>query len=114
MLRPGLVVINPERVNQDNLPKIFQSWDKIWFEDVVDIGSEFEPPMSSKWIGMNFFMVRPDLALIEEKQVPLMKILEKHGINSIPLRLRHPRALGGGFHCVTSDVRRTGKLERYT
>jgi hypothetical protein len=114
ILRPGLVVINPERVNQDNLPAIFRSWDKIWFDQIVDVGSAFEPPMSSQWIGMNFLVVRPDLAIIEERQVPLIRAVEKHGIHVIPMRLRHPRAMGGGFHCATSDVRRTGQLERYT
>jgi N-dimethylarginine dimethylaminohydrolase len=113
ILRPGLVVINPERVNQENLPEIFKSWDKIWFDNIVDVGSVLEHPLSSQWIGMNFLVVRPDLAIIEERQVPLIKAVEKYGISVIPQRLRHPRAMGGGFHCATSDVRRTGTLERY-
>ena len=29
-------------------------------------------------------------------QVPLMRVLERHGIRSLPIRLRHMRTLGGG------------------
>jgi N-dimethylarginine dimethylaminohydrolase len=43
----------------------------------------------------------------------LIKLLEKHGLDVIPIKLRHSKMLGGGFHCVTLDVRRRGKLERY-
>jgi hypothetical protein len=31
----------------------------------------------------------------------------------IPLKLRHSKMLGGGFHCVTLDIRRRGTLQRY-
>jgi len=31
----------------------------------------------------------------------------------IPLKLRHSKMLGGGFHCVTLDMRRRGTLQRY-
>lgn len=44
---------------------------------------------------MNFLVARPDLAIIEERQLPLIKTVEKYGINVIPQRLRHPRAMGG-------------------
>jgi len=40
-------------------------------------------------------------------------IFEKEGLDVIPLKLRHSKLLGGGPHCVTLDVRRRGKLERY-
>ena len=38
LLREGLCLLNPERVNEDNLPKVLKSWDKIWCTDMVDIG----------------------------------------------------------------------------
>ena len=38
---------------------------------------------------------------------PLIEILEQHKIDSIPLYMRHARTLGGGFHCVTLDLKRT-------
>jgi len=36
----------------------------------------------------------------------LAKELEKHGIESAMLPIRHQRTLGGGFHCVTLDLER--------
>jgi scyllo-inosamine-4-phosphate amidinotransferase 1 len=34
-------------------------------------------------------------------------------VEVIPAQLTHTRTLGGGFHCVTLDVRRTGELATY-
>lgn len=113
-IRPGLVVLNGERVNEENLPPLFRRWDKIWCRDIVDIGYTGRFPYSTKWIGMNFFMVNPALAIIDRSQTSLIREVERHGVDVIPLSLRHARTLGGGFHCVTLDVRRVGALERYT
>ena len=62
---------------------------------------------------MNLFSIRPDLVIVDANQIDLIKLLEKHGIDTIPMNLTHARTLGGGFHCVTLDVRRKGKLEKY-
>jgi len=68
---------------------------------------------ASKWIGMNFMMVNPGLAIVERAQEPLIRELAKRRVDVIPLRMRHARTMGGGFHCVTLDVRRRGALEHY-
>lgn len=62
---------------------------------------------------MNLLMLSPKLAVVDKNQYPLIKLLESKGIEVIPVLLRHARQLAGGFHCVTLDVRRTGKLENY-
>jgi glycine amidinotransferase/scyllo-inosamine-4-phosphate amidinotransferase 1 len=62
---------------------------------------------------MNFLMLDPETALVEERQAPLMRLLERHRITPVPIRLRHARTLGGGAHCVTLDTRRRGRLESY-
>ncbi len=113
-IRPGLVVVNPERVNKDNMPDLLKGWDKIWCPEMVDYAQHGFMPLSSIWIGMNFLMLNPNLAIVEKKQIHLIKELEKHKVDVIPLQLRHPRTLGGGFHCVTSDIRRKGGLEVYS
>lgn len=111
-IRPGLVFVNGERVGPDNLPDVFAGWDVVYLPDVVDIGYT-GTAYASKWIGLNFLMVRPDLAVVDPVQVALVRELERRGVDVIPLRLRHARTLGGGFHCVTLDVRRMGALESY-
>lgn len=113
LLRPGLVLLNPERVNERNIPPLLKNWDVIWAPEMVDTGFSGEKPYASVWVGMNFLMVNPSLAIIDKHQIPLIKLMEKQKIDVIPLQLRHCRTLGGGFHCVTLDVRRNGKLEDY-
>lgn len=112
LLRPGLVLVNPTRVNPSNLPSMFKNWKVLEVPEVVDIGATGRG-YASPWIGMNFIMVNPSLAIVDRSQLPIIKLLEKHEIDVLPLSLRHARTMGGGFHCVTIDVRRKGKLESY-
>jgi N-dimethylarginine dimethylaminohydrolase len=63
---------------------------------------------------MNLLMVDVDLAVVDAGHPALLSMLERAGVTVVPLRLRHARTLGGGFHCVTLDVRRDGALEDYT
>ena len=58
-------------------------------------------------------MVNPELAIADAEQPALVKALEANGITVLPHRLRHARVLGGGFHCVTLDVKRDGGMEHY-
>ena len=113
LLKPGLVLLNPERVNKDNMPQVFKNWDILWTPEMIDTGFVGEKPYSSVWVGMNFIMINPNLAIIDRRQIPLIKLIEKQKIDVIPLQLRHCRTLGGGFHCTTLDVRRKGTLEDY-
>ena len=112
-LQPGLVLLNPERVNDKNMPDVLRKWDHIWCPELVDIGATGRPHAST-WIGMNLLVVRPGLVIADANQVELLRLLEKHGVDAIPMRLPHARTLGGGFHCVSLDVRRTGRLETYS
>lgn len=112
LVRPGLVFANPARVSRDNLPSIFRKWDVVYFSDVVDTGSVGHP-ISSVWLGLNFMMVNPRLAVVDRRQEPLIRELERRGVDVLPLVIRHSRTLGGGFHCMTLDVRRRGGLESY-
>jgi glycine amidinotransferase/scyllo-inosamine-4-phosphate amidinotransferase 1 len=112
-LRPGLVLLNPARMNESNLPDVLKSWDKIWCAEPVDIGFYGNYKNASVWIGMNLVMVNPRLAIVEKSQTPLIKQLESHGVEVCALPMRHSRTLGGAFHCVTLDLRRKGTLEKY-
>jgi glycine amidinotransferase/scyllo-inosamine-4-phosphate amidinotransferase 1 len=62
---------------------------------------------------MNVLMLRPDLVVVDDRQPHLIQAIEKHGIDVLPLRLTHARTFGGGFHCISLDIRRRGKLETY-
>ncbi len=62
---------------------------------------------------MNMFSISPILVVVDRDQTGLIELLEKNGLDVLPLKLRHSRMMGGGFHCVTLDIRRKGTLERY-
>lgn len=107
-VREGLVLLNGSRVTEDNCPKAFQDWEKIYINDADIVTQDFyKYPYASKWIAMNMLSVNPETVIIDAKQTRLMEILKSRGIDSIPLTLSHSRTLGGGFHCVTLDTKRT-------
>lgn len=114
LVRPGLVVLNPERIHKDQVPAVFKKWDIIWCPEMVDTGYSWTYPRASIWQGMNFIMINPGLAVVNDLQRPLMKELDKHGVEVLPLKMRRARDLSGGFHCVSVDVRRRGSLEDYS
>jgi len=103
-LREGLVLVNASRVNRDNLPTVFQDWEIVWVDQVVE-QKFYQYPYASKWIALNMLVVDPYTVIVDLKQTKLIKLLEKqYGFTVIPLELRHSRTLGGGFHCVTLDL----------
>lgn len=107
-LREGLMLLNPARISDVSvLPEPFRSWDYIMCPEPVDIGHYSGLCNASPWINMNLFSVSPELVVLEENQDPLRHELERHGIHCEMLPMRHQRTLGGGFHCVTLDLRRT-------
>jgi N-dimethylarginine dimethylaminohydrolase len=113
LVRPGLVVLNPERIRADQIPDVLRGWDVIWCPTPADTGWVGRYPRASIWQGMNFIMINPELAVVNELQVPLIRELERYGVDVLPLPTRHARTLSGGFHCVSLDVRRRGTLEDY-
>ena len=135
-LRPGLVMLNSTRVNDKNCPRLFDKWEKIWFEDVaptsqpeLDFQKEVRDPlakqleaigfktnlndMSSPWVGMNFLSLDPQTVVVDERQTNLMRVLEQRGFTIVPVRMRHIYTQGGGIHCATLDTVRDSKLEDY-
>tara|TARA_R100001509_G_scaffold87050_1_gene49574 strand:- start:7 stop:1068 length:1062 start_codon:yes stop_codon:yes gene_type:complete len=116
-LRPGLVLLNGARLNESHYPPIFKNWDKIFFpeESIIDIGSAFEGGITttSPYIGLNFLSVNEKLVICDINQEPLRRELDKHGIETIGLEMRHARSISGGFHCVTLDTKRKGTRQDY-
>jgi len=112
---PGRLLVNPKRINPDNLPKQFRSWEIIY--------GPAEPPKlpyglgdawSSDWIGLNIFNIDENNIVVESGQTELIRILEKQpNLNVIPLPYRHSKTFGGGWHCITLDLRRRGALQNY-
>ncbi|KZL24674.1 hypothetical protein [Pseudovibrio sp. WM33] len=112
---PGRILVNPHLVNEDNIPEQFKSWEMIKAPSTPPeqiYGLEY--PWCSDWIGLNLFSIDPHNVVVEAGQTELIKILEKQkNLNVIPLRYRHGKTFGGGWHCITLDVRRRGTLQNY-
>jgi len=102
-IREGLVVVNASRVNMSNLPQVFDNWEVVWIDEVVEQGF-YQYPYASKWIALNMLVVDPTTVIVDKNQTQLIKILEDYNVLVLPLELRHSRTLGGGFHCVTLDL----------
>jgi len=118
MLKPGLVVLNPSRINELSIPTPLAKWDKIWCPPIEgNYDYSWAPdlqPLGSPWIEMNMLSLDSDTVIVDKDQQTLISLIESYGITCIPLKLRHGRLLGGGFHCVTLDIRRSQNMEDYT
>ena len=116
-LRPGLVLANPERLSMATIPDFLKDWDIIFsppMENQERHSAEYlQQAIGSEWIDMNLFSLGPDTVVVDGYQSALIALLESKGLEVIPLKLRHSRMMGGGFHCVTLDTRRRGKMESY-
>ena len=116
-LRPGLVLANPERLSMDTIPEFLKDWEIIFsppMENQERHSPEYlQQAIGSEWIDMNLFSVGPDTVVVDSYQTGLIALLESKGLEVIPLTLHHSRMMGGGFHCVTLDTRRRGKMESY-
>ncbi|HYC56691.1 MAG TPA: hypothetical protein VEL28_17305 [Candidatus Binatia bacterium] len=134
-LRPGLVLLNATRVSPETCPEVLAKWDKIWFSDIAptpestvkfhqDVRKKISRELAelgvqsglesiaSPWIGMNILSIDPKHVVVDERQHGLMKVLEKHGLQPVPIRFRHSYYMGG-IHCSTLDTVRDSKLESY-
>jgi N-dimethylarginine dimethylaminohydrolase len=116
-LRPGLILANPGRINNNTLPRILKQW-KVIYSPPMENTDRYDADylsraIGSDWIDMNAFSINPNLVMVDRNQLALMRLLEKEGLDVIPLKLRHSKMLGGGPHCATLDIRRRGTLERY-
>jgi glycine amidinotransferase len=104
LIREGLVLLNPKRVNDTNMPEIFKKWDKIYSPEMAETNYLPNWAEASPWLGMNTLSYDEKTMIVEERQIPLMKELKKWGVDSIPVKMRHARTFSGGPHCVTLDT----------
>jgi glycine amidinotransferase len=112
-LRPGLVLVNAERVSQRALDRSpFARWDTIVVEKPRPLGS-VPRFMTSGWVNMNLLSVDEERVIVESDDVDLARQLESRRFQVVRVPFEHVHAIGGSFHCATLDVRRRGTRESY-
>ena len=113
-LRPGVLLVR-RGVDLSQFPWPLRQWKIIYYDkpESPPIDDDGLPILASESIGMNVLSIDETKVIVQDIQIPLMRALEEEGFTPIPCRWRHGRTLGGGFHCVTLDIRRRSKLESY-
>jgi glycine amidinotransferase len=105
-LKEGTLLVNPEKVKYlDDLPKFLRSWDIIYAPEPVG-GIEYDDDLllASKYIDINVLSLDGNKIIVNESYRPLISLLESKGFTPIPVKMRHKRLFGGGFHCITLDT----------
>ncbi|HEV2689172.1 MAG TPA: hypothetical protein VGV35_11475 [Bryobacteraceae bacterium] len=113
-VRPGLVLINPERRCIDGSMRLFteNGWQVVPAPPSVRTGRAPARDVSN-WISMNILMLDERTAVVEEAETPMMDLMRSLGCEVIPCPFDRVYPFGGGFHCCTADIRREGKLQSY-
>jgi glycine amidinotransferase len=115
-LRPGTLLVRSVDI-ADLLPEPLRKWDMIVPpEPTANNFPQYDDDdllLTSPYVDLNVLSVSPDTVLVNDACPELMRTLEKHGFTVVPVRHRHRRIFGGGFHCFTLDTVRTGGPEDY-
>ncbi|MGC0375072.1 glycine amidinotransferase [Streptomyces sp. SAI-229] len=115
-LRPGTLLVRSADV-VEKLPEALRSWDLITPpEPESDNFPRYDDDdliLTSPFIDLNVLSTAPDTVLVNDACPELMRKLERHGFTVVPVRHRHRRLFGGGFHCFTLDTVRDGGAEDY-
>jgi glycine amidinotransferase len=115
-LRPGVLLVRSKQV-AEFLPEQLRKWDMI-VAPLPEANNfpqydETDLVLTSPYIDLNVFSVSPDTVLVNDACPELIRTLEQHKFTVVPIRHRHRRLFGGGFHCFTLDTVRDGGLEDY-
>lgn len=115
-LRPGLLLVRSDEV-ADRLPGKLRTWDRIVAPapktDNFPRYDDDDLVLTSPFIDLNVLSVDESTVLVNDACPELVRTLEGRGFTVVPVRHRHRRLFGGGFHCFTLDTVRDGGPEDY-
>ncbi|GAB2739738.1 glycine amidinotransferase [Kitasatospora kifunensis] len=115
-LRPGVLLARHAGL-RDLLPQRLRAW-KLIVPPEPDPGAfpvydDEDLVLTSPYIDLNVLSIDEETVLVNEQCTGLIKTLEAEHFTVVPVRHRHRRLFGGGFHCFTLDTVRTGGCEEY-
>ena len=116
-LRPGTFLARHDGI-RDMLPEAFRSWKFIVppepAPDAFPIYDEDDLLLTTPYIDLNVLSIDENTVLVNQDCPGLIKTLEGERFTVLPVRHRHRRLFGGGFHCFTLDTHRAGGCEDYS
>ena len=62
--------------------------------------------LAGDYIDMNLLSVDGDKIIVNSLNPDMIKLLDQNGFTPVPVRHRHRKIFGGGFHCFTLDLLR--------
>ncbi|WP_172388012.1 glycine amidinotransferase [Streptomyces sp. MNP-20] len=115
-LRPGVFLARHDGI-RDLMPEPLRSWRYI-VPPEPDPGAfpgydDEDLVLTSPYIDLNVLSVDEHTVLVNKECTGLIKTLEAECFTVVPVRHRHRRLFGGGFHCFTLDTCRDGGCEDY-
>ncbi|MGJ5178867.1 hypothetical protein ACQR16_27425 [Bradyrhizobium oligotrophicum] len=115
-LAPGRLLVRSRDV-VDYLPASMKNWELIVAPDPIENNfPKYEDDdliLTSLYIDLNVLSLAPDTVVVNEACPELIRVLEARHFQVVPIRHRHRRLFGGGFHCFTLDTVRAGGPETY-
>ena len=99
-LRPGLVLANPGRLNDDTLPKILKQW-KVIYSPPMENTDRYDADylsncIGSDWIDMNAFSISPNVVVVDRNQPTLIKAPGEGGARCDPPQIAALQTAGRG------------------
>ena len=120
ILKPGLVISS---LPKSQFPEQFKNWDFITLGpenyDDIKIIDEFiqDTDYENTTLAVNCLSLDEEnviiLKHIVDKHPEIMKAIEKHKINIIPLKYDASRWINQGISCMCNQIEREGKLINY-
>ena len=109
-LKEGVMLLRHE-MYKDSLPDFLKKW-KILVapepshSNFPDYDFQYCPVLTSNYIDSNVLSIDGDKIIVNSLYPELISLLEKNKFTPIPVRHRHRKIFGGGFHCFTLDLLR--------
>jgi hypothetical protein len=102
---------------RDKLPAELQKWDLLYIPLRYRSNQEYKDQginLASPRIELNILSINPELIICHSQyQNDLSVALKPYNVEVISTPIRHCEIFSGAHHCLTLDVRRTGKLDNY-
>jgi glycine amidinotransferase len=114
-LRPGLLLMNPERPAKNGCLEIFKDndWEIIEAARSVRSKKPATAREASSWISMNILSLDEQTVVADEAETYFIDQLTELGFTVLTCPFEAVFRFGGSFHCCSLDIRRRGALRSY-